>query len=492
MSVACIVFPHHLFENNPALENADTVFVVEESLFFQQYNFHKQKVLFHRASMQYYASLLRAKEYKVRYVSSHEEQSDIRILIQHLQEQNIHTIQCCYPDDNWLKRRIESTAQGFGIRVQFIESPMFYNSIQHIENYAQHHKRLFQTEFYIESRKRFDLLVTEQQQPAGGKWSFDAENRKKYPKRKSPPPTTTASETTWYTEARTYTQQHFAANVGELQSHIVYPHTHEQAQQWLDEFLQQRFHEFGDYEDAIVSNQSLLHHSLVSPLLNIGLLTPQYVVSRAIEFAQQHNVSMNSLEGFVRQIVGWREFIRLVYHTYGSKERSTNFYKHNRPIPPSFWNASTGILPIDTTISKVLKTGYCHHIERLMILGNFMLLCEFHPHEVYRWFMEMFIDSYDWVMVPNVYGMSQFADGGLMATKPYISSSNYIKKMSDYPNGEWQKIWDALFWRFMHRNRTTLRSNPRLAMLLSTFDSMQPIKRETLLYTADEYLHSLE
>lgn len=163
---------------------------------------------------------------------------------------------------------------------------------------------------------------------------------------------------------------------------------------------------------------------------------------------------MNSLEGFVRQVLGWREFIRGIYHVVGSKQRTTNYWGFTRKIPQSFYDGTTGIVPLDNVIQKLVKTGYSHHIERLMVLSNFMLLCEFDPDEVYRWFMEMYIDAYDWVMVPNVYGMGQFADGGLMCTKPYISGSNYVLKMSDYKkDGKWTEIWDGLFWRFMHVHR---------------------------------------
>ena len=180
-----------------------------------------------------------------------------------------------------------------------------------------------------------------------------------------------------------------------------------------------------------------------------------------------------------------------MYEARGSQQRTTNYWGFTRKIPHSFWDGTTGIEPIDSTIRKVLSTGYCHHIERLMVLGNFMLLCEFDPDEVYRWFMEMFIDAYDWVMVPNVYGMSQFADGGLMTTKPYISGSNYVMKMSDYRKGEWQAVWDGLFWRFMHVHRDYFTANPRLGMLVRSFDKMPSEKRRRHCDIADEYLSSL-
>jgi deoxyribodipyrimidine photolyase-related protein len=216
-------------------------------------------------------------------------------------------------------------------------------------------------------------------------------------------------------------------------------------------------------------------------MLNVGLLTPNEVIDATLAFAQNHDVPLNSLEGFIRQVLGWREFIRMVYLSKGREERTRNYWGFKRKLPRSFWMGTTGIVPLDETIHKVRETGYCHHIERLMVLGNCMLLNEFDPDDVYRWFMELFIDAYDWVMVPNVYGMSQFADGGMMATKPYISGSNYLMKMSDYPKGEWQLQWDAWFWRFMHIHRDFFLKNPRLSMLVRSFDKMTEEKRRTIL-----------
>ena len=226
-------------------------------------------------------------------------------------------------------------------------------------------------------------------------------------------------------------------------------------------------------------------------MLNVGLLTPQYIIDETLKYASEHNIPINSTEGFIRQIIGWREFIRAIYQLKGSQERTRNYWGFTRKIPESFWNGTTGIEPLDITIKKVIETGYCHHIERLMVLGNFMLLCEFDPDEVYRWFMELFIDAYDWVMVPNIYGMSQFADGGLMSTKPYISGSNYLMKMSDFKKGEWQVIWDALFWRFMHVHRDFFLQNPRLGMLIRSFDKMPIEKQITLLTKADNFINNL-
>ncbi len=205
-------------------------------------------------------------------------------------------------------------------------------------------------------------------------------------------------------------------------------------------------------------------------MLNIGLLTPKQVVEAVLAHGEE--VPLNSLEGFIRQVIGWREFVRLIYVHAGTKQRTRNFWGLSQKLPASFYSGTTGIAPFDASVERTLNHAYCHHIERLMVLGNFMLLCDIAPDAVYRWFMEMFIDSYDWVMVPNVYGMSQHADGGLMTTKPYISGSSYILKMSDYPKGTWTTIWDGLYWRFVHRQREFFSQNPRMRVMVGQLDRM--------------------
>jgi deoxyribodipyrimidine photolyase-related protein len=277
-----------------------------------------------------------------------------------------------------------------------------------------------------------------------------------------------------------------------LSGALVYPTTYAESDTWLDQFLKNRFREFGAYEDAIIAGEHLLNHSLLRAMLNVGLLLPGEIIEKTLAYARENDVPINSAEGFIRQMIGWREFICGVYEYAGTKERTTNFWKFKRKIPESFWTGETGIAPVDLTIRKVLETGYCYHIKRLMVIGNFMLLCEFDPDEVYKWFMELFINAYDWVMVPNIYGMSQFADGGLMATKPYISGSNYLMKMSDYKKGDWQKIWDALFWRFMDAHRGFFLSNPRLGMHIRSFDKMNAEKRISHIERAENYLASLD
>ena len=486
-----ILFPHQLFEQNILAAKCDTIYLVEEYLFFKQYNFHKQKIAFHRASMKFYESYLQSKKIKVVYVDSYNELADVRKLIRHLKSINISFFEYIDTTDYLLERRIGNACKSLNIHSNKNRSALFLNSSEEIATYFADKKRLFQTDFYKHQRQSRNILLEKNLKPIGGKWTFDNENRLKYPKGKTPPKIKFLKANDFYDEADAYTQKYFSDNYGKLNTEFIYPTIFTESKKWLHDFFKTRFSEFGAYEDAIVLNQSILHHSVLTPMLNVGLLTPQYIIDKTLQYGSNNEIPLNSLEGFVRQIIGWREFIRAVYELKGNEERTKNYWGFTRKIPLSFWNGTTGVEPIDSTIKKILETGYCHHIERLMVLGNFMLLCEFDPNEVYRWFMELFIDAYDWVMVPNVFGMSQFADGGLMATKPYISGSNYLMKMSDYKKGDWQNVWDGLFWRFMHTHRDFFFQNPRLGMLVRTFDKMPEENQKSHLNNAEKYLKSL-
>lgn len=488
---ALLIFPNQLFEAID-LSEQQTVVVVEEYLFFSQYKFHKQKLAFQKASILAFVQMLRDRGANVILIESTEKLHDIRQLIPGLREMGFSRVEWFDTCDDWLERRLRHAIAVNKLDFAKHPSPAFLNSEEEVLSYKPEAKKFFQTDYYIQQRKKFGILIEQDGNPTGGKWSFDQDNREKYPKSKKPPITKFRKVGEHYRLAAKYVEEHYGDNPGFLDASFVYPSKHSEAHEWFVEFLNHRFMEFGKYEDAIVADEHVLHHSLLSPLINTGLLLPSQVINMSLEFAAKNNIPLNSVEGFVRQVLGWREFIRLIYIRKGRFQRTRNYWGFTRKIPQSFYNATTGILPVDTSIKKMLKTGYNHHIERLMILSNFMLLCEFDPDDVYRWFMEMYVDAYDWVMVPNVYGMAQFADGGLMCTKPYISGSNYIFKMSDFPKGgEWADIWDALFWRFMHQHRTFFTTNPRLGLLVKTFDKWPAEKRHDLLTRAENYLKNL-
>ncbi len=491
MNSVNIIFPNQLFRHSDLLDNTYPVYLLEEYLFFNHYQFHKQKLAFHRASMQFYKSYLQDLGKTVHYISATDSNSDIRRLLEKLIGEGVQEVHFINPVDNWLEKRISYATND--IQCVVYESPYFLNqSDEYSEFFKTTKKKFFQTSFYIEQRKKLGILIDENASPIGGKWSYDTDNRKKYPKDKTPPKIAKLEANDFYTEAFSYVKSNFSDNPGELSDIPIYPNDYDQSIKWLNSFLEQRLYDFGIYEDAVVDSEHFLNHSVLTPMLNVGLLTPKQIIECVLDYSEQNYIPLNSLEGFIRQIIGWREFIRGIYVAKGNEERNRNFFHHKRKIPPSFYNGTTGIIPIDTTIRKLLKTGYAHHIERLMILGNFMLLCEFDPDEIYRWFMELFIDAYDWVMVPNVYGMSQFADGGLMSTKPYISSSNYLRKMSNYKKDQWQEIWDALYWRFIDKHREIFNKNIRMKFMVSMYDKMFAEKKEKFIIIAENYFNSLD
>ncbi|MEL7145808.1 MAG: cryptochrome/photolyase family protein [Bacteroidota bacterium] len=492
MSAVTIIFPHQLFEQQIEEAPNKTVWLVEEHLFFKQFNFHKVKIAFHRASMKKFQARMEEAGIEVNYVQADQKISDIRELIPQLTSEGVKSITYVDPTDFWLNKRIKKAAEDNDVELKEKENPLFLNSRDELSDFFKSSKKsFFQTTFYKKERQKRDILIEGDGEPAGGKWTYDTENRKKYPKDKEPPVIAFPDQENVWSEAKEYVENHFKDNPGQVSENPIYPLDREAALGWLQQFFEKRFDNFGVYEDAIVRQESFLNHSCMTPMMNVGMVLPGEVLQRALDYADEHDIPLNSLEGFVRQIMGWREFIRGMYECKGVESRTRNYWGFDRKIPASFYDGSTGIEPIDHTIKKILKTGYCHHIERLMILGNFMLLCEFDPKEVYRWFMELFIDAYDWVMVPNVYGMSQFADGGFFATKPYISGSNYLMKMSDYKKGDWQGTWDGLFWRFMDTHRDFFTKNPRLGMLVGTFDKMSKEKQEGHHQAAASYLEKI-
>lgn len=485
MNEAVIIFPHQLFKDHALCTQDKLIILIEHHRYFTDFSFHQKKLVLHRASMQYYFEGI-SKMYKnAVYLDCNKD------LFRVLKKNNIKTIHFYDPVDTALEEELSAESKRAKIEMIIYESPAFLSPKEWLEKTLGKKKRYLMHSFYVAQRKRMNILLTKEGKPIGGKWTYDQENRKKFSADQPIPKLWKPRTNTYVTAAKRHIKKYFSKNPGDTAS-FFYPITHKDAEKWLDHFLKDRFALFGDYQDAMVPNESFLFHSILSPLINIGLLTPQYVVDTALSYAKKHDIPINSLEGFIRQIIGWREFVRGVYVYAGETQRTKNFFNHKRLIPYSFWYGETDIAPIDDVVHKVFDTAYAHHIERLMIMGNFMLLCEFDPDEIYEWFMELFIDAYDWVMVPNVYGMTQYADGGLMTTKPYISSSNYILKMSSYKKGEWCAVWDALYWHFIYTHKNVIAKNSRLKIMLSYLKRMKKETLENHLKIAEKYLLSLK
>jgi deoxyribodipyrimidine photolyase-related protein len=484
MKEATLIYPHQLFQNHPALEAGRLIYLIEEPLLLNEFPTHNQKLLLHRLSMQAYKAELEKEGYNVTYITLAENHSTADILAS-IADDGITTLHIVDTTDFLLEKRIKTASEKHGFVLSRYESPLFILSKgDAAERYTNSKKHL--AHFYKQLRKDKNILIDLDGNPVGGQWSFDEDNRRKLPKNISLPDDISAFENTEVEDAQTWLVSVSGEKYGEAK--VCFPYTRTGALSYLQEFLTDRFAQFGTYEDALTDSHVRVFHSTLSPLINIGLLGPQEVLDEAIDYAEKHDIALNNTEGFVRQILGWREFIRAAYETDGVEMRTKNFWNHARTLPQSYWDGTTSIPPIDTAIKNALEFGYSHHIERLMVLGNFMLLNQTHPDEVYKWFMAMYVDAYDWVMVPNVYAMSQFADGGIFATKPYISGSNYLKKMSNYAGGDWEEVWTALYWNFIDVHKEFFISNHRLSMMPRLLEKMNPEKKAAHLTLAKEWL----
>ena len=487
MKRAFIVLPNQLFKSLPGRE-FQLVILAEINRYFSDFNFHRKKLIFHRASMKYYAHRRKSRGYAVEYLD-HAAVKKAGGLVGWLKKKKIGHVTLYDPVDVPFEQQFKKACSDIGIEVTFLENPAFLCSDAYLRDALAGKKHYSMNSFYIQQRKERGILL-ENGKPKGGKWSFDSENRKPLGKDVPVPKIHFGRLNKYAKEAVSYVDKHFQNNPGSS-TNFFYPVTHRQAERWLDEFVENRLAGFGPYEDAIAEDERFLFHSLLSPLLNSGLLLPGQVLEAVLKNADSHNIPLNSVEGFVRQVVGWREFMRGVYLVHGQHLREENFWGFEKPLPRSFYDGSTGIKPVDAAVHAVLENAYAHHIERLMILGNFMLLCEIRPDDVYRWFMELFIDAYDWVMVPNVYGMSQYAHGGIMTSKPYISSSNYVCRMSQFSTGSWCQVWDALFWRFIAKHKTVFEANPRMKVMTSHLKRFDEKKLRSYKNLANTYLQSL-
>lgn len=471
MRALTLVLGDQLYEHHTCLDDNSEVLMIESVSFTKQYTFHAFRLAYQFTLMREYADYLRSKGKQVHYIHLSEKKELQDVLSEFAQK--FTTLKVMDIHDKQFKQDLQVIASKFE-RFELIDegrSPSFLTSAPLFQNYiGAKKKHLLMYNFYIWQRKRLKILLDEQGGPEGGAWSYDALNRKRLPKDIEPPAIN-----------RHYTSKYYHQVVQEVRS--VHPHypgnvaalwlpvTHQQAREHLQAFLEHRFSFFGPYEDAMTTRSDVVFHSVLSPLLNHGLLLPSQVVEIVIEYATKNeSIPLQSVEGFIRQVIGWREWIKGLADTvYESKQY--NFFHHTKPLPSYFWTYDLreieDNIPLCHTLMTVKKLAWCHHIPRLMILGNWMLLNRYHPEECFAWFRSQFVDAFDWVMIPNVYGMALYADGGIFATKPYLAGGNYIKKMSDYPHSEkWEKTWTTLYWNFVHDNNNLFRGNPRMRTIL--------------------------
>lgn len=474
MNVICIL-GNQLFSPKllPLKPSAKTwVFMREDRALCTHFRYHKHKIIFFLSAMRKYAKELRDAGYQVHYEKLGESEDSFESrLTGFLALKKCRSLDMFEIEDKFFETSILGALAEASVELKIHSSPMFLTSREIFPTLVGRSKKPFMKTFYEAQRKRLKILVTLDGLPVGGKWSFDEDNRKALPKGHKAPSVPSFKPDSIDREVFVLVAKEFGDHPG-VCSDFWLPTGRVGARSWAKDFFEKRFGLFGPYEDAMSKDDAFLYHSVLTPYLNTGLLTPRDCVSAALKKAEADGVPLNSCEGFIRQIIGWREFIRGIYQNLGERQEGSNFFGHSGKLTSLWYSGETGIPPLDDVIGKVNKYAYAHHIERLMVVGSLMVLLEVDPKEGYRWFMEMFIDSSDWVMVPNVFGMALFADGGIFAPKPYICGSNYYRKMSGYKAGEWCEGVDGLYWMFVRKNKKLFLRNPRTSMTVRTLEKM--------------------
>lgn len=482
-----VIFPIDLY-NDVSYIKGKKVFLVEEQLYFDRSSkklgnmkFNILKPIYHRATMKAYYDKLKSKNIDCTYIDL--TKNWINIVKKNLTKNR--ELYFFDPVDVTLENKLKNSFDEYTI----LNTPRFILSTEEMIEYD---KPLKQTSFYIWMRKYTRILMNKNNKPEGGKISFDTENRKSPTKNMQSTLTKESdyNNNKYIKEALSYVKKNISENnlmiwnnvkyknlskLSDAELKIKFPIESNESKKRLNLFIKKHLAKFGTYQDVMLDNSdnSFIHHSGISPMLNIGLLTPEDVIIAIIDQYRKMNTpakkkNMNNIEGFIRQILGWREFSRYMYQHHRSKYLNKNFFNAKSKIGKSWYDGTTNIYPIDLCINKAFKYGYLHHIERLMIIANYMTLTGISPKQMYKWFTEFALDSYDWVMEYNVFVMGSYSDGGHFTTKPYISSSNYIFKMSDFKKDEtgWNEKWDTLFWQFMKKHKKKIKKIPRLGMLL--------------------------
>ncbi len=483
-----VVFGNQLFAGRHLPPPGDgPVFMAEDVGLCTYVRHHQQKLVLFLAAMRAYRDELREAGYEVHYIELDpaDQRSYEEKLAEVLAETRVSAIRHFEIEDKPMEERLIRFASSQGVARQEMPSPMFSCTRDAFRSFVEGKGRILMHDFYVAQRRRLGILVDDDGEPEGGRWSFDAENRKKLPNDIDPPAIEWPEPARHVDAVIRLVDREFAGHPGNA-GEFRWPTTRQQALAWLDGFVRDRLQQFGPYEDAITQRSETVFHSLLSPVMNLGLLTPDDVLERVLAVADR--MPLASTEGFVRQVIGWREFVRGVYREFGDRQEDSNFWSHERELTDAWYEGTTGIPPLDDTIRTAIRLGWAHHIPRLMVAANLMTLCEIAPNAAHRWFMEMFVDSSEWVMGPNVYGMGIFSDGGVFATKPYICGSNYLLKMSDYRKGPWCDVVDGLYWRFIDKHRAFFADNPRLALMPRALDRIDDRRRKRIFEAAEEFL----
>ena len=474
------------------------VAIVESRSWQRRLPFHRKRQVLHLSTGRHFTAEVRAAGFDVDLISAENTREGLAGHIRRHRPARLVTMAAAdYVPRKWQRGPM---AEQLGVPVEVLPNSMFLVGRFDPIPDPEPGKRYVMENFYRSIRRRFGLLIEPDGGPTSGKWNLDAENRKPLPrtKRIPPPPRFEPDEIT-----RAAIDEVEASNFG-VGSAVGFDLavTRADAESSFADFLQHRLANFGPYEDAMNRSEGILFHSALSPQMNLGLLDPLTMARAVEEEYRAGRVPLNSAEGFIRQVVGWREFIYWQYHRQMPDLRLANSWNAGRPLPRMFWDGETNLECIRSVVTRLLASGYTHHIERLMILCNFALLAGIDPAAVADWFLTLYADSHDWVVLPNVIGMGLNADGGVTATKPYIASAAYIKRMGDFcgscshrddlRKGPGACPFNTLYWNFLVENESTLRANPRLGPAVLGLNRIDAADRDQIRAEAQHFLAGIE
>ncbi|MGR3711752.1 MAG: cryptochrome/photolyase family protein [Shimia sp.] len=463
---------------------------------------HKKKLAFLFSAMRHHADLLRREGWTVRYIHLDDDSNKGTLpdqLRHELAVSDRSQVVMTEPGEYRLRRALLDWAEAAGVALDMREDTRFVCTHAEFQSWAQGRKQLRMEYFYREMRRKTGLLINGDA-PEGGKWNYDAENRKPakgdlfMPQPRHVPRDAITEDVLALVETR------FAKNFGSLEPFWLAV-TREDALLALEHFVQTALPLFGDYQDAMLTDEPFLYHSVLAQYLNAGLLDPLEICRRVERAYYDGDAPLNAVEGYIRQIIGWREYVRGIYWLKMPDYTHANYFDAKRPLPAFYWTAQTDMACMSAAISQTRDHAYAHHIQRLMVTGNFAMLAGIDPHELHEWYLAVYADAYEWVEAPNVISMSQFADGGLLASKPYAASGNYINKMSDHcqtcrydvkqKTGPGACPFNPLYWDFLIRNADKLRGNPRLGHAYRTWDRMSEEKQHAYRSSAAAVLDGL-
>ncbi|OJX12781.1 MAG: cryptochrome/photolyase family protein [Caedibacter sp. 37-49] len=453
---------------------------------------HPKKIAFIFSAMRHFAEELKVKGYRVRYITLDDPLNTGNLekeICRVIRETNLKQVIVTEPSDYRLLNTLEFLRTDLGIPINILPDTRFLCTKEEFKKWAGHRRQLRMEYFYRDMRKKYELLIEQDGEPTGGRWNFDKENRKSPPRGLSSPKRIShlKDHITW--EVLSLVKNNFSHHFGTLEP-FHYAVTRQQALIELAHFIGELLPYFGDYQDVMVAGEAYLYHSMISSYLNAGLLLPLEICQMAEEAYRAGKAPLNAVEGFIRQILGWREYVRGIYWMHMPQYGEMNYFNTKEPLPDFYWTANTKMFCISEAVKHTRDHAYSHHIQRLMITGNFALLAGLDVKQVQEWYLAVYSDAYEWVEMPNTLGMALFGDGGIMGSKPYAASGKYINKMSNFcdhcsynPN-ETTTLnacpFNSLYWDFMARNKVKLNKNQRLNYVYATWDKFDQQKQNAM------------